>query len=222
MTNNILITGANRGVGLAMAKQFSERGEKVFGVCRQSSPELADLPDVTVIDGIDVTNAADVQKLAATLQGIQIDILINNAGILTDEILGEINYQSIEQQYAVNTMGPLRVTEALLGNLTEGSKIALITSRMGSIADNTSGGRYGYRMSKAALNAAGMSLTHDLKPKGIAVAILHPGYVKTDMTGHTGLIAADESASGLIQLIDDLTIENSGSFWHTNGELLPW
>ncbi len=222
MSNNILITGANRGIGLAMAKQFSNRGDKVYAVCRQSSDELANLSGVTVIESIDITSEDDIQQLADTLNSVRLDILINNAGILADEILGEIYYQSIERQYTINAIAPLRVTEALLGNLSQGSKIALITSRMGSIADNTSGGRYGYRMSKAALNAAGMSLTQDLKPKGIAVAILHPGYVQTDMTGHTGLITPDEAASGLIKRIDALNLNNSGSFWHSNGELLPW
>ncbi len=222
MTNNVLITGANRGIGLAMAKQYSERGDKIYGLCRKASDELSDLPGVTIIDGIDVTSDNDIMQLVDFLYNTRLDILINNAGILADEILGEINYPSIERQYAINAMGPLRVTEALLENLSAGSKVALVTSRMGSIEDNTSGGRYGYRMSKAALNAAGKSLSHDLKSSGIAVALLHPGYVQTEMTGYSGLIGPDEAASGLIERIDQLTLENSGSFWHSNGELLPW
>jgi NAD(P)-dependent dehydrogenase (short-subunit alcohol dehydrogenase family) len=122
----------------------------------------------------------------------------------------------------INAYAPLRVTEALLSNLQSGSKIANITSRMGSIADNDSGGRYGYRASKAALNAFGKSLAIDLKPKEIAVAQLHPGYVKTRMVGFGGLIDTAESVGGLVKLIDTLTLENSGLFWHTNGEELPW
>jgi len=106
--------------------------------------------------------------------------------------------------------------------LKAGAKIALVTSRMGSIADNDSGGSYGYRMSKAALNAAGVSLARDLQARGIAVAILHPGYVRTDMTGHSGLIDVDEAVNGLLERIDELNLDNSGSFWHRNGELLPW
>ena len=222
MANNILITGANRGIGLALAKGYCNRGDKVYGVCRQSSAELSKLADVTTIEAIDVTNDEDIQTLKTSLGNIHLDILINNAGILSDEVLGNIDYQAIERQYAVNTLGPLKVTEALLDNLDSGSKIALVTSRMGSIADNSSGGRYGYRMSKAALNAAGMSLSQDLKPNQIAVAILHPGYVQTDMTNNAGLINSDEAARGLMQRIDELTLENSGSFWHSNGELLPW
>jgi NAD(P)-dependent dehydrogenase (short-subunit alcohol dehydrogenase family) len=116
----------------------------------------------------------------------------------------------------------LRVTEALLGNLTADAKIAFITSRMGSIADNSSGGYYGYRMSKAALNAAATSLALDLKPRGIAVAILHPGYVQTAMVNFGGDISAEESAQRLSKRIEGLTLENSGNFWHSNGETLPW
>ena len=222
MAQTILITGANRGIGLAFTKGYCNRGDKVYAVCRQTSDELSSLDNTVIIDGVDITNDQDIQKMQQSLGDTTLDIIINNAGILHDEVLGDINYQTIEQQYQVNTLGPLRVSEALLDNLDAGSKIALITSRMGSITDNTSGGRYGYRMSKAALNAAGMSLAQDLKSKQIAVAILHPGYVMTDMTHHTGLIDTAQSASGLMQRIDELTLESTGSFWHTNGELLPW
>jgi len=123
---------------------------------------------------------------------------------------------------SVNALGPLRTVHALLAALQTGAKIALITSRMGSMADNTSGGYYGYRMSKAALNAAGVSLAHDLKARRIAVAILHPGYVRTDMTDRAGMIEPDASARLLLQRIDELTLETSGTFWHANGERLPW
>ncbi len=128
----------------------------------------------------------------------------------------------MRRQFEVNSLGPLRVTAALRGNFGEGSKVAIITSRMGSIADNTSGGRYGYRMSKTAVNMAGRSLAQDLREAGVAVVILHPGFVRTDMTGGQGLIDAPESAAGLIARIDELTLETSGSFRHTNGEDLPW
>ena len=124
--------------------------------------------------------------------------------------------------FEVNSLGPLLITQALLGNLGEGSKVGIITSRMGSIADNDSGGSYGYRMSKAAVNAAGKSLAIDLKPRGIAVGILHPGWVRTDMTGRNGLIDANESAKGLLARMDELNLDNTGTFWHANGELLPW
>ncbi|MCP4295924.1 MAG: SDR family NAD(P)-dependent oxidoreductase, partial [Proteobacteria bacterium] len=139
-----------------------------------------------------------------------------------NETLHDMNYERIERQFATNAMGPLRVTHALLDNLKNGSKLALITSRMGSIADNTTGSRYGYRMSKAALNAAGMSLAQDLKHENIAVAILHPGYVQTGMTGYTGDITPSEAAKRMYQRIEELTLKTTGSFWHSNGEILDW
>lgn len=148
--------------------------------------------------------------------------MINNAGLLQDEKLGEIDYDSIRDQFEINTLAPLMVTEALLPNMSEGSKVALITSRMGSIADNESGGRYGYRASKAALNAFGKSLSLDLKDDGIAVALLHPGYVQTRMVNFGGHITPEEAAEGLLARIDELNLENTGGFWHSNGEQLPW
>jgi NAD(P)-dependent dehydrogenase (short-subunit alcohol dehydrogenase family) len=217
----VLITGANRGIGLALSKTYLAQGWNVIGVCRAASPELTE-SGARVMAGIDVTNADALAKLAATLDGKPIDLLINNAGVFHNESLGDIDYNSIQQQFLINAEAPLRVTETLLGNLAAGAKIAFITSRMGSIADNTSGGYYGYRMSKAALNAAAMSLARDLKPRGIAVAILHPGYVQTAMVNFGGDISADESAQRLSQRIASLTLENSGGFWHSNGDPLPW
>ena len=142
--------------------------------------------------------------------------------MLDDEQLGQIDYDSMRRQFEINALAPLQVTEALLDNFVEGSKIANITSRMGSIADNDSGGRYGYRASKAALNAIGKSLAEDLKTRGIAVAQLHPGWVQTRMVNFGGLITPEESASGLIERIEELNLANTGGFWHTNGETLPW
>src|SRR5690606_36156255 len=132
------------------------------------------------------------------------------------------DYTSVQQQFLVNAEAPLRVTEALLGNLASGAKIAFITSRMGSIADNGSGGYYGYRMSKQALNAAAVSLARDLQPRGIAVAISHHGYVRSAMVNFDGDISARVAAQRLTQRIDALTLDNSSSFWHVNGDLLPW
>lgn len=214
-----LVTGANRGIGLELCRQLSARGDTVIGVCRKSSKDLEAL-GVKIEAGVDVTDDASLGRLRERLRGVSIDLLINNAGVL--ERGGLDDPQSIARQIEVNAIGPLRVTHALLPLMHEGGKIALITSRMGSIADNTSGGYYGYRMSKAALNAAGVSLAHDLRSKGIAVALLHPGMVATDMTGAHGIPAA-EAARGLIARIDALTPEASGRFWHaTTGEILPW
>jgi NAD(P)-dependent dehydrogenase (short-subunit alcohol dehydrogenase family) len=137
--------------------------------------------------------------------------------------LEDLNMESIRRQFEVNALGPLRLTRALLGNLKDGAKIAIMTSRMGSIEDNTSGGSYGYRMSKVALSMAGKSLSHDLKSQGIAVAILHPGLVSTRMTGFTDSgITPEQAVQGLLQRINDLNLSNTGSFWHSNGEILPW
>lgn len=216
-----VITGANRGIGLALTQHYLAQGWQVIGICRITSPEL-DASGAQVVSGVDVTNAAAIAALAQQLKGKSIDLLINNAGIFQHEQLGNIDYESVQQQFLVNAEAPLRVTEALLDNLASGAKIAFITSRMGSIADNSSGGYYGYRMSKAALNAAAMSLTRDLKPRGIAVAILHPGYVQTAMVNFGGDISANEAAQRLSQRIAGLTLENSGGFWHSNGEPLPW
>lgn len=221
MTSTVLVTGANRGIGLEFCKQYRQQGHQVIAVCRHKSSELEGL-GVEIIEGIDVTDQNSLNALKHKLAGRTIDILVNNAGLLHEESLDNMNWEHIQRQFEVNTLGPLRVTHTLLDNLKAGSKVALITSRMGSVQDNGSGGYYGYRMSKAALNAVGKSLAIDLKPRRIAVALLHPGYVQTDMTGHTGDITPDEAASRLIKRIEGLTLENSGSFWHSNGELLPW
>ena len=221
MSSTVLITGANRGVGLALAKHYQQAGWEVIGVCRSTSEELAETAR-QVIDNIDVTQSKDVARLAEQLNGVSLDLLINNAGLLHDESLGSIDFDSIREQMEVNAYAPLRVTEALLPCLEEGAKIANITSRMGSMADNDSGGRYGYRASKAALNAFGKSLAVDLAPEGIAVAQLHPGYVKTRMVNFGGMITPEEAAAGIAERIESLSLETTGGFWHSNGESLPW
>lgn len=216
-----IITGANRGIGLELARQLVVRGWRLLALCRRASPALEAL-GAEVREGFDVTDAASLGALAESLAPASVDLLINNAGILEGVGLANLDLDAMRRQYEVNALGPLRVTAAVLPALKRGAKVALITSRMGSIEDNTSGGSYGYRMSKAALNAAGKSLALDLAPRGISVAILHPGYVRTDMTGRQGLIDVDESAAGLLARIDALTLERSGGFWHANGEALPW
>ena len=217
----ILVTGSNRGIGLELCRQLQQRGDEVIAACRASSPDLEAL-GVRVEPDVDVTSQPSIDKLAVKLRGVRIDVLVNNAGVLSRESIDDMNFDRIRRQFETNALGTMRITVALLDNLPRGSKIAIITSRMGSIGDNTSGGRYGYRMSKAALNIAGVSLARDLRPRGIAVAILHPGFVRTDMTNHEGMIDAPESVRGLIERIDALTLETSGAFWHANGEELPW
>jgi len=216
----ILITGCNRGIGLQLATQLNDRGDTVIGVCRTPSDELSHL-DIRIIAGIDVSDGESITSLKAELGDEPIDVLINNAGIFLGDEFGALNYNDILAQFNVNTLGPLRVTEALRNNLAEGSKVAIVSSRVGSIADNLSGGYYGYRASKAAVNQVATNLVHEFKPKGIAVAVLHPGLVATDMTDGEGITPA-ESARGLIQRIDDLTIDTTGGFWHAEGYMLPW
>ena len=215
-----LVTGANRGIGLEYCRQLKERGNNVIAACRSVSDELKDL-DIQVETDVDITSDSSVAQLVKKLDGKSIDVLINNAGIIERVSLDNLDFDSIRKQFEVNAVGPLRLTQALLNNLKSGSKIILMTSRMGSIDDNTSGGSYGYRMSKVALSMAGKSLSEDLKSKGIPVAILHPGLVQTRMTGFSG-ITTEESVKGLLARINELNMENTGTFWHSNGEVLPW
>ena len=216
----VLVTGCNRGIGLRLCEQLHERGDEVIGVCRRSGSELGALGG-RVLEGVDVSDPDSVQTLTSALRDETIDIVINNAGILLRDTFGAIDYEQMVAQYRVNTLGPLCVTEALRNNLAEGSKVIVITSRVGSIDDNSSGGNYGYRASKTAVNMIGTNLMHELKPRGIAVALLHPGLVATEMTGGNGIDPA-ASARGLIQRIDELTLETSGGFWHAEGYSLPW
>ncbi len=217
---NILVTGANRGIGLELCRQYQSRGDIVVGVCRGSNSELDDL-GVRVVEEIDVSLEADVATLATKLAGQELDILINNAGIGSWDQLDTIDVDNMLEQYRVNALGPLLVTRALQNNLKSGAKVAIISSRVGSLDDNSSGNNYGYRCSKAAVNMVGVNLHHDLSPQGVAVTLLHPGLVATDMTGGSG-IAPSTSATNLIERIDELTIAGSGHFWHAEGYALPW
>jgi NAD(P)-dependent dehydrogenase (short-subunit alcohol dehydrogenase family) len=217
----ILISGASRGIGLALAQQFAARGDRVIAVCRTPSAELSKIESIRIIADIEVTSDEALRQLAAQLDKQPLDTIIHNAGVLTAETLQDLHAERIRRQFEINALAPLRITQLLQQNLRNGSKVVLITSRMGSIDDNTSGGMYGYRMSKAALNIAGKSLALDLRSAGVAVGIFHPGLVATRMTGSHGITPA-EAATNLIARIDQLTLENSGQFFHANGESLPW
>jgi len=216
------VTGANRGIGLAYCQQLHLRGDRVIAVCRQSSDELDDL-GVQVESGIELTSPDSLAALVNGLAGQTLDTVILNAGILESMGLSDLDPEAIRRQFEVNALAPLLLARALTPLMPEGSKLVLMTSRMGSIEDNSSGGSYGYRMSKVALNIAGKSLAVDLRSRGIAVAILHPGLVKTRMIQfNPNGISPEDSVRGLIARIDELTLNNSGSFLHANGSVLPW
>ena len=217
-----LVTGANRGIGLEYCRQLQARGDEVIAVCRQGSPELRDLK-VRTEEGIELSSEPAIADLVERLDARPLDGVILNAGILQSMGLSDLDPEGIRRQFEVNALAPLLLARALVPQMPRGSRLALMTSRMGSIDDNSSGGSYGYRMSKVALNIAGKSLAIDLEPLGIAVAILHPGLVRTRMIQfHPSGISPEESVRGLLARIDELSLETSGSFWHANGQELPW
>jgi NAD(P)-dependent dehydrogenase (short-subunit alcohol dehydrogenase family) len=219
-----LVTGAAGGIGYELARQLAARGTAVIAVCRKPGAELPRLP-VRVEADIDIATDAGCAALATRVAGVPLDLLIHNAGVLFDEsldALDEAAVVNIRRQFEVNALAPLRLTAKLAPQLVRGGKLVLITSRMGSMADNNSGGYYGYRMSKAAMNAAGRSLAQDLTPRGVAVVMLHPGYVQTPMTGGRGDVDPATAARGLLARIDELTLASSGRFLHANGSQLPW
>lgn len=216
----VLVTGCNRGIGLELCRQYHARGDDVIGVCRSSNADL-DALGISVIDDVDIATDEGAGRLSSALADTAIDIVINNAGILRSDTLDTVDFDAMLEQYRVNTIGPLRVILALRKNLNKGARFGIVTSRVGSIEDNSSGNNYGYRCSKAAANMVGMNLRHDLAADGVAVALLHPGLVATEMTGGRG-VSPEESARGLIARMDELTMETTGSFWHAQGYTLPW
>ena len=217
-----LITGSNRGIGLELCKQIIERGDEVIATCREASSDLKNL-GVRIEEDIDISSEDSINNLREALSGVELDCLIHNAGIYEFNSIDNFDHESIIRQFVVNALSPLSMTRALKGLLKKNSKIGFITSRMGSIGDNSSGSSYGYRMSKVALSMAAKSLSRDLLKEDIYVAILHPGLVSTRMTGFTKSgISTEESAKGLLNRIDSLDKNNTGTFWHANGEILPW
>ncbi len=216
-----LVTGANRGIGLELVRLLDGAGWDVIAACRHRSIDLDALG--VQVESLDVTDDESPRALAERLRGVTLDLVINNAGRLDDDGLDPLDPESIRRQFEVNALGPLKVTAALRGNMASGSRLVLVTSRMGSIADNESGGYYGYRMSKAALNAAGMSLARDLASDGIAVLLVHPGFVRTEMTGGRGSVEPRDAAAGILTRVSEMKPEDSGSFVHAGtGEKLPW
>ena len=220
--STFLVTGSNRGIGLEICKQLLLRGESVIATCRDTSNDLNQL-GVKVIKNIDISSEQSIENLQNILSNTRLDCLINNAGIAEYNSLDNLDSKSIIKQFEVNALSPLIFTKSFLNLLNKGSKVVFVTSRMASIEDNNSGSSYGYRMSKVALSMAAKSLSIDLLNKGIYVAILHPGLVSTRMTNFSkNGISTTESAAGLLKRIDNLNKENTGTFWHANGEILPW
>lgn len=229
--STVLITGANRGLGLEFARQYVADGWDVIACCRD--PDGADaLKDLGVrVEALDVADEASVEALAERLAGEPIDLLVNNAGTAggrRGRVFGQVDKANFETTLAVNALGPLLVTQGLAGNLKAAADakgtavVAVVSSKMGSMADNGSGGAYVYRASKAAANAIGRSMARDLLDDGILTVILHPGWVRTDMGGPGGLIDAPESVSGLRNVIARASRASAGRFFDYKGEEIPW
>ena len=217
-----LVTGASRGIGLELVRQLHARGDDVIATCRTRTPEL-DAVGCRVVDGIDVgSDDVGAALLEALGDGQPVDVVVNNAGLARWDTLETIDVDAARQELEVNALGPLRVTLALLPRLVPGAKIALISSKAGSIGDGPSGRNYGYRMSKAALNMLGANLAADLAPRGIHVGVFHPGFVRTEMTQGGGNVDPPESAAGLIRQIDALDASRSGRFFHADGSEVAW
>jgi len=217
----IVITGANRGIGLELARQYKARGDDVIAPVRTTSDELKAL-GVEVHEGVDVTDDAKVLQFKRALGDRTIDVLLNNAGLLTSEDMLDMDYDRIRRLFEVNTLGPLRMTHKLSHLLVRGSKVGILSSRVGSMSHNEGGGNYGYRISKAAVNMVGKNLSIDMAPRGIGVYLLHPGYVATEMVNYAGPVPPDVSAKGLIERMDNLNLEQTGTFWHAEGYELSW
>ena len=221
----VLVVGADRGIAKALAEAYLARGAAVIAACLENSEGLAAL-GARVEANVDVTGDAAVNAMVARLAGdaVQLDVLLHVAGVLGMDQLGTIDLEEVRRQFEVNAMGPLRTVQACLPLLAAGAKVGIVTSRVGSLADNEGGGMYAYRMSKAAANMAGLNLHRDLAPRGIAVLLLHPGMVATDLTqGMPGdFVQPEEAAAGLMRNMDALTLAGAGRFQHANGDYLPW
>ena len=229
--STILITGSNRGIGLELVRQYAEQGWQVLACCRSPDKasdlqQLAQQHNNITLYPLDIADNKQVQALAEKLKGIAIDILFNNAGIYgqSDAYFGNTNEQQWIETFRINTIAPIKVTEAFVEHVanSELKTIAAMSSKMGSMADNGSGGSYVYRSSKAALNAAFVSAAIDLKPRGIKVAILHPGWVKTDMGGPNAEITTVECVTHLRNTLNHLTLDTSGTFFEIDGSVIPW
>jgi len=230
---SILITGSNRGLGLEWARQYAGLGWRVYATCRQPEAaedlnRLAEVHEKLSVQRLDVTSAPELEALKAGLRGAPIDLLVNNAGVYFErwgkDRLGQIDYADWQQTLAVNTLGPMRLSEVLMDNVAASGRRLLvsITSHMGSIADITSPNDYAYRSSKAALNAAMVGLAHEVKSMGVGVLLLHPGWVRTHMGGESAPVSPQQSVEGMRRLIDGFALSRSGEFLRYDGRPMPW
>lgn len=221
----VLVTGSDRGIGAALVEAYHARGDRVIAACLGDGQSLVKA-GIEVAARIDVTVMSTLESLRRRLDGTRIDILISNAGAFHADSFERLDFDAMHRLYDINALGPLRVAAALTPLMGQGGKLGILTSRVGSIADNASGGMYAYRMSKTAANQLGVNLYHELKPRGIAVMLLHPGQVATEMTRELAalgdFITPAESAAGLVRQLDALNAATPPEFRHTNGMLLPW
>lgn len=226
--NTILITGANRGIGLEFVKQYLDDGDKVIATCREPSKAqgLSALSGPLDVLSLDVTDVARIREVARTLRKTAIDVLINNAGVYGPRPapFGSIDLDAWVETMRINAMAPLKMCEAFVEHIgsSKQRKIIAISSKMGSQGDNTSGGSYIYRSSKAALNAVMRSLAVDLEGRKISVAMLHPGWVRTDMGGSSAAIDVEQSVRAMREVIANLTLASSGRFYNYDGTEIPW
>ncbi len=227
----VLITGTNRGIGLEFVKQYLQRGDTVLATCRDpsSAGAIADLAtgeSKLQLFALDVTSEQSMVEFAAAIKDQAIDIFINNAGVYgpRDASFGNVNAADWESVMHVNAIAPMLLTQHIIGSLQQGSakKLVYITSKMGSIDDNQGGGSYIYRSSKTALNSVVRSLAVDLGNEGFSVAVVHPGWVLTDMGGPNALIDTNTSVSGMVAVIDNLSQINSGQFFNFDGNPIAW
>lgn len=226
----VLVTGANRGLGLEFVRQYAAEGWTVHACCRvpAKATALKAIKGAVTIHALDVADRASVKALAKAIGAAPIDVLINNAGTYGGErdtqVFGKIDDGGWDTALRTNALGPLLVTEALIDNVAKGSNkiVACVTSKMGSMTDNTSGGAYIYRASKAALNAIVVSLARDLKGRGVTVLAFHPGWVQTDMGGRGAPIAPEPSIAGMRKVIAGAKATDSGRFLNYDGSPIPW
>lgn len=231
--NTVLITGANRGIGLEFVRQYAEDGWRVFACCRnpEAAQALNDVAarhvDQVTVHPLDVVNHTHIEQLSRTLADEAIDVLLNNAGVYPPQqgdTFGKTDYDAWAYAFEVNAMAPLKMAEAFIRQVARSRRkmIITLTSKMGSLADNRGGGSYIYRSSKSAVNNVMKSLSIDLNSQQIIAVLLHPGWVRTDMGGPNGLISPEQSVTGMRQVIDKLRLQDSGQFYAYDGQIVPW